>query len=307
METKDIAKVVGEIWKGAEEMGLFDEIGKKVAKGAEKAVKTVAKGAATVVGWVKDVFGTTQKENTQKALEKAQREAREARAELEREKAKNAEKIADSLGDESYDADTASAYEIRRMNEELYEMQESFRKTASDIEESIIECIQGTVRDMLEQFESINDTAGLNLNMAYLKSVETSLGNQVTGFIQNRVKRSLSLDNQECKDILKMEGRTAKKMAMQRFQEKIFSDAVSDLWELVKDTFNEKNSAIFTQIETRFQTIEMNAEESIRQFEEIQKVKQLDKEQLKEKQENYQNMIDIAVWCMQSIEGDTLV
>ena len=193
------------------------------------------------------------------------------------------------------------------MNEELYEVQESFRKIASDVEDNMIECIHGTVHDMLEQLESVNESTGLNLNMAYLNSMETSLRNQVTGFIQNRVKRSLSLDNPECKDILKMEGKTAKQMALQRFQDKIFADAVNDLWELVKDVFTEKNSAIFTQIESRFTTIEMNVEESIRQFEEIQKAKQLDKEQLKEKQDNYQNMIDIAVWYIQSIERDTLV
>lgn len=283
-------------------MGFFDFI-----SDAFDAVREVVHNVALFVGEkLAETFGLETKENTEKAIAKAQKEAEEAKAELAKQTAENAEKMADSLGDESYDVDTASANEIRFMNEELHNIQESFRKKAADIEESIIECVQGTVNDMLEQFENINDTAGLNLNIAYLKSMEDTLRTQVSGYIQNRVRRFLSIDNQECKDILKMEGKTAKKIAMQRFQDKIISDAVSDLWIIVKDTFTEQNSAIFIQINNRFRTIEMKAEESIRELEEIQRTKQQETETLKEKQDSYQNMIDIAKWCLESMEGETL-
>ncbi len=295
---KDIADGAKAIAEGAKEMGFVDDvkdIGRAIAKTAKNVVKSI-----------KEKFKTKSEEKTNKDLEKAHEENKRLKKELEREKEKNAEKIAESLGDEVCDVDTANAYEIRQMNDDLYEMQENFRKTASGIEDNILECIQGTVHDLLEQFEGINEQSGLNLNMAYLKSMENSLSAQVTGFIQNRVRRFLSIDNPECKDILRMEGKTAKKMAMNRFQEKIISDAVNDLWRIVKDTFEEQNSAIFLQIENRFRTMEMNAEESIRQFEEIQKTMQQDKNTLKEKQETYQNMIDIASWCMNSMESDNL-
>ncbi len=290
-------------------MGLFDfflDAADVIGDVVGAIGDVVDKGVKWIGEKVAETFGLETKENTMRAIAKARKEAEEAKTELARQTAENAKKMADSLGDESYDVDTASANEIRLMNEELHTIQESFRKKAADIEESIIECVQGTVNDMLEQFENINDTAGLNLNIAYLKSMENTLRTQVSGYIQNRVRRFLSIDNQECKDILKMEGKTAKKIAMQRFQDKIISDAVNDLWMIVKDTFTEQNSAIFIQIDNRFRTIEMKAEESIRELEEIQRTKQQETETLKEKQDSYQSMIDIAKWCLESMEGEKL-
>ena len=276
-------------------MGFFD----KIKSGFDKAVKWVGEKIAQAFDWATG-------ENTRKAIKKVNDETKQIREELNKERDKNAKEVADSLGDDSYDVETANAREIRFLSDELYKVQESFKDKAFKTEESIIECIHGTVHDMLEQFEKVNGTAKLNLNMAYLNSMENSLRNHVEGFIQKRIRRSLSLDNSECKEILKMQGKSAKEDALKRFQDKIFSEAVDELWELVKDVFTEKNSAIFAQIENRFSTIEMQTEESIRHFEEIKKTKMQDKDKLNEKKQAYQNMIDIAEWCIESIEGDNL-
>ena len=205
-------------------------------------VKDAIDGAVKWVGEkIADAFGLETKENTERAIAKVKEEAEEAKKELEIQKAQNAKEFAESLGEESYDVETANAREIRLMNEELYKIQESFKQRAASIEQSMIECIQGTVHDMLEQFENINDTAGLNLNIAYMKSMEDSLKNQVTGYIQGRIRRFVSIDNEECKTILKMKGKLEKEMAMQRFQDEIISDAVNDLLVIIKDIFTEQN------------------------------------------------------------------
>mgnify|MGYP002626980051 CR=1 FL=1 len=219
----------------------------------------------------------------------------------------NAKDFAKNFGDASYDVDTSSAYELRRMQEELRKMQESFKDKATKIEDDTVTALQTSISQMIHNFEEINDVANLHLNIAYLKEMESRLDRQVKGYIQNKVKRRLSIDDVECKEILRIEGAHAKELAMQRFQEEIFSDAINSLWNIIEDTVREQNNAIFHQIENRLTTIRMNAEDSIRQFEEIKKDKQSNKEELEAKRQNYQNLLDIATWCAEALEGENQI
>lgn len=224
-----------------------------------------------------------------------------ANADIHNQNEKNAEEFAKSFGNEAYDIENANVNEIRKMTAEFSKIQQSFKNKAEEIEDKIIDFVQDSIRDMIKEFEDLNNqkigSLTLNLNISYLKSLENSLSNKIRGYIQNSVKRNLSIDNQECMKILQIEGMYAKKKAMNNFQNEIFSEAINNLWVVIKDTISIQNDGIFSQINNRLDALEMTAKESIRQLEEIESDKRLDESKLKSKQDNLKNMIAIADWC----------
>ena len=220
----------------------------------------------------------------------------------------NSRRFADSFGDESYDVETANAYEVRRISKELDRIRDEFKGNAKDIEKKIISFVQDSIKDTISEFESINSqeigNVRIDLNISYLRSLEEKIERQITGFIQNSIRRKLSVDSEECADILRMDSKKAKQDAMREYQDRIFDEAVGELWEMIDNSIRSQNDLIYDQISSRLDRLEMNSAESLKQLEEIQKSKELDEAELNAKKEEVRNMIDIASWCIDELEKE---
>lgn len=225
--------------------------------------------------------------------------------EIQQQQIQSSQRFAESFGDDSYDVERASAEEVRRMSRELERIRSEFKNNAEDIERKIVDFVQDSIKDMIKEFEEINahqiGSSSLNLNISYLKSLENQMENQITGFIQNNVKRRLSIDSDECADILRISGKAAKKNAMKDYQNTIFDDAVKSLWEMINDSIRSQNDLVYSQISNRLNAMEIAAEESMKQLEEIRKAKELNEEEVAAKQSEFQNMTDIASWCLEEL------
>lgn len=286
---------------------FFEKAGKVVVGVARKIpnpVGLVVDAVASAVEYISEKRKARKEKREQESV-KLQNDFQEQNQQVQQQQKVSSQHFAESFGDESYDVESANAAEIRRMSQELKRIQQEFKDNSENIENKIIEFVQDSIKDMIKEFEEINSqeigSSKLNLNISYLTSTMNKMENQITGYIQNNVKRRLSLDSEECADILKIHGKSAKKQAMKDYQNDIFNDAIESLWAMIKDSISVQNEAIFRQINNRLDTLELNASDSIKQLEEIEQAKKLGEEELAAKQSEYQNMIDIASWCLDEI------
>lgn len=280
--------------------------------------KTPIKILETVIKTVYDAYDRTREYiHDKKMARKAKREAearelqqqfQEQNQNIQKKQQQSSYQFAESFGDESYDVQSSNAYEIRHMSQELEKIRGEFRSNAEDIERKIIDFVQDSIKDMIKEFEEINSqqigTSSINLNISYLKSLESQIELQITGFIQNSVKRRLSIDSEECADILRMEGKNKKRQAMQDYQNRIFNDAINSLWDMINDSICSQNELIYTQISNRLNAMEIAANESMAQLEEIKSAKEQNVEEITLKQNEYQKYIDIASWCIDELERE---
>lgn len=302
-------------------MGLgkfFKSAGKAIQKGAKAIVKnpvvTVAKAVIDTYNVIKDyAYEQKQKreEKRKKDSQKLDKSIQENQQQVREKAQKNARRFAESMGDEAIEIESASTNEIRRITNELNDMQDLFISQAESIENDIIAYVKSAVSETVGEFEEINnqDFAGatLNLNISYLKNSVNNIEEIIRGNIKNAVRRNLSIDSEECKAVFMKNSQSAKEFAMKQLQVKIYRNAVNSLWTIINDTISVQNQAVFTQIENRLNAIELNVNESIRQLEEIEHTKQLGEEEIKQKQAEFQNMIDISAWCMAQLNQEATI
>lgn len=121
------------------------------------------------------------------------------------------------------------------------------------------------------------------------------------------MRRNFSIDNADCKAIFNLKNKNAKKSAMRDLQMKIYKETVNSLWLIIRNTISVQNKGIFNQIENRLNAIELNVNEIIRQLAEIESTKKLGEEEIKQKQIEFQNMIDISSWCLEKLNQEDLI
>lgn len=298
-------------------MGLGSFL-KAAGKAAQKVVKNpvvaVAKAVIDTVNVIKDYAyekKVQREEKRRKDSQELDRNLQKNQQQVYQKAKSNAQKFAESMGDEAIEVEDASANEIRRITRELSDMQDIFISQAENIENDIIKYVQSAVSETISEFEEINsqDFAGvaLNLNIGYLKNSVSDIKNIIKGNIKNAVRRNLSIDSEECKAIFRQNSQRAKESAMRNLQVKIYRDAVNSLWKIISDTISINNQSVFTQIKNRLNAIEINVNESLRQLEEIEHTKQLGEEELKKKQTELQNMIDISAWCIAQLNQEVSI
>lgn len=301
-------------------MGFLKNLGRAIVDvgvGVGKAVGTLAFGGSLsdAAECVKDGFAEAINEFSAKVESKREEDSKEFESrqqknekEINKQSEKNADDFAENIGDEAVDIEEASVNELRRITNELDDMQEKFTVQAEKIEDDIISYVKTAVHETISEFEEINTQkfggVALELNIGYLKSFESDIERQIKGRIKNAVRRNLSIDNEECKAVFNKEGKEAKKKAMNNLQMKIYRNAVEELWTIINDTISSQNQTVFMQIENRLNAIEINVNESLRQLKEIEHTKQLGEEELRKKQAEYQSMIDISAWCMAQLRED---
>lgn len=288
--------------------------GKAVQKVVKNPVVAVAKAVINTVNVIKDYAyekKVQREEKRRKDSQELDKNLQQNQQQVYQRAKSNAQKFAESMGDEAIEVEDASANEIRRITRELSDMQDIFILQAENIENDIIKYVQSAVSEAISEFEEINsqDFAGvaLNLNIDYLKNSVSDIKNIIKGNIKNAVRRNLSIDSEECKAIFRQNSQRAKEYAMRKLQVKIYRDAVNSLWKIISDTISINNQSIFTQIKNRLNAIELNVNESLRQLEEIEHTKQLGEEELKKKQTELQNMIDISAWCIAQLNQEVSI
>lgn len=124
----------------------------------------------------------------------------------------------------------------------------------------------------------------LNLNLNSLERENRKTEDMIHGFIVKRVIKRISLDDDECTNILKMDPGKEKKEALDAFYKKVLKEAISDLSEELKNSMEKQTDNVEDKIQQRIDSIVEICETKSDEFEQIQKVKESDEAKLESEQ-----------------------
>lgn len=154
-----------------------------------------------------------------------------------------ADAILDTFSEEvasekSFNITESDVYTTERLNALLAEFSDQYMKNADEIEKA---CMK-SVEDYYEQFLTVVEK---NSNIGYSKSAirkmkanKLKMRKAIMNSIRDPLKRRLSLDDSECREILKMESGLRKKEKMAVFAKKAIGEALDNLADMIKETLD---------------------------------------------------------------------
>ena len=186
--------------------------------------------------------------------------------------------------EEAYNPETARLEETRRINAALVEFSKNIEKKADDIErKSFLICREG-IDEFLEEISRINEKSysgkSLSLNIKAIKRKLGVIESSVYGSVKNKLSRKVSLDDSQCLKILKMEPGNTKENRMNEFAREIFSDALVELGDNVREAIREQSITVCEQIENRISNVEETTYEISRKVTKFRELKQNDEYKL---------------------------
>ncbi len=226
-------------------MGFFSSIGSffgSVAKGIGKVVSTVASAAVEGVKWVGEKIGGLFSGNDSVSTRTGQQE--------------------------SYQRETASAEETRRVNYNLNEYKNDVATRSEEIEDKIAD-------DCEEMFEKLADSLNtmdnkeiapgiiFKIDSRQLQRESRKLLRSIRGSIKREVIPTVSIDNSKCLQILEMNAGTAKKDAMKKFVDDGIIKALNSLKDNLKDGLKDAIENTNDMLDNKFVQIESIAQSSL--------------------------------------------
>lgn len=131
--------------------------------------------------------------------------------------------------------------------EEMSEILQGYKKgvhpKASRFEAKAIDMINLYFNDMLTEVKK-NEAVFKLINEQELHSRQKQMTDQVHGFITDRVGQRLSLDNEECREIIKMPPSRNKEISMNLLSNKVLREAVDELIKKISSILTDQTNMI---------------------------------------------------------------
>lgn len=204
--------------------------------------------------------------------------------------------------EDSYDSQTASLQETMRINQSLTEFRLDIERESDQLERDVIKESRYTLDQFLKSIRAYNNKIyggrKLNINIDAIERENRDTEDMIHGYIKKRVQKRVSLDDNECLEILKMQKGSQKSAAMKRFMDKVLRDALSDLSnELRKITYKQCDNVI-DKIQSRLYDIEESSADAVTQFEAISLMRESDEVGLETKKAEYMCNISMCEYAI---------
>lgn len=189
-----------------------------------------------------------------------------------------------SSKEDPYEREKASMQETMRINATLTEFRLESETKSDNLENEIIKRARNGLDQFLDMLKKQNKKtfAGrrLNLNISAIERDNREMEDMIHGFIKKRVMKEVSLDNQECLEVLKMEKGEEKRKAMKRFLDNVISTAITDLAEELKKVIRRQSENIEDKVQVRIDEIEVSLDDNLKKFDKIKSLKETDSTEL---------------------------
>lgn len=124
----------------------------------------------------------------------------------------------------------------------------------------------------------------LNINLNSIERENRKTEDKIHGFIIKRVIKRISLDDEECVGILKMDAGKAKEDALDNFYKKVLKEAVSELSNELRNSMEAQTNNVEDKIQQRIDSIVDICEAKAEEFERIRQVKEADEAEIEKEQ-----------------------
>ena len=188
---------------------------------------------------------------------------------------------------ESYDPEKAQLEQTIRIQQELTEFRMKCEKESDDLEKGALGEARKSLDEMIVFLKNINSKiyAGqkLNIDLERLRRNNRQTEDIINGYIKKRIQKRVSLDDDKCLEILKMDKGSQKEKKMTEFLNEVLKEAMYGLSGEIKKSMQQQFDNIEDQISNRIESYTELANEKIANFKELEKIKSSDEHNLEEK------------------------
>ena len=151
--------------------------------------------------------------------------------------------ISEKVGNSGSVTNNSSALSIEKMNEILMSYSKEYKNHAEKCE---MECITITDEYFMHLMEKMKQKREIQQGVGFrrLESTQRSLHREIRGAIIKVVERRLSLDDNECREIIALPASDSKKFKMINFCNKVIDEANINLSNKVADVLNQQAEEI---------------------------------------------------------------
>lgn len=188
----------------------------------------------------------------------------------------------------SYDPEHAQMQETIRVQNALTEFRTDTQTRSINLENAIIEESREHLDAFLADVRKYNKIKyggrSLSINISHIERENRKTEDKIHGFIVKKVSKRISLDDEECLKILKLDAGAEKTKELDHFYRKVLSEAISELMVILQNAMEQQTDTIEERIQQRMDSIVDVYEAKSGEFERIQKIKNTDEVKLEQAQ-----------------------
>ncbi len=199
---------------------------------------------------------------------------------------------------ESYDEKSAGVSETYRLQQALSEFREDTRAKSNKFENDIIKESRKAIDVLIADVKKYNKirygSSVLNVNISQMEIEQRSTEDKIHGFIVGKVSKRISLDDDECKSILKLDAGRNKTKKMNEFYKKVLTEAMTDLKKLLRSSMKSQTLIVEDHIVGRMDTITYTVTGKTNEFNKIKDLKDTDESKMEQEQIRLSYLISIC-------------
>ncbi len=199
---------------------------------------------------------------------------------------------------ESYDERSAGVSETYKLQQALSEFREDTRARSNKFENDIIKESRKAIDVLISDVKKYNKIRYggnvLNVNISQIEREQRKTEDRIHGFIVGRVSKRISLDDDECKSILKLDAGRNKTRKMNEFYKKVLIEAMIDLKKLLRDSMKSQTFIVEDHIVGRMDTVTYTVTGKTNEFNKIKNIKDTDESKMEQEQIRLSYLISIC-------------
>ncbi len=148
----------------------------------------------------------------------------------------------------AYDSETASILETKKINDILSTFAIKLEKKADKLE---ILCIKESGKyfeNFIEGISKLNGSNGIKINVNSIKRDFDKITNDSKGSFKKYLAKRVSIDDDECLEILKLDEGEDKKLKMKKFGGKVLKEAKEQLCDNIQKTLDSQGQYISEEL-----------------------------------------------------------
>ena len=203
---------------------------------------------------------------------------------------------------ESYDDKSAELEATIKVQNALTQFREDTRDRSERLENDIIKESRETLDEFLKDVKKYNNIkyggSRLNVNIGQIERENRKTEDKIHGFIVKRVAKRISLDDNECLEILKLDAGKEKEKRLDEFYKKVLKEAIKDLEEILRDAMEKQTDIVEDHISSRIESIVNTVTNKTNDFNKIQQVKNSDESKMEQEQiklSHFVTMCDVGL------------
>lgn len=164
----------------------------------------------------------------------------------------------------------APVQQVERVNNIFADFYSEMESKAEEIEESCIAYVESYFEELVNVLEESGKGILKKQNFTKLASTKRKIRSDISGAIGNEIATKISMDNYECKEILRMKDADARAEKMEEYCQEVVEKAVDKLNRKVEKTLRKQNDEIIGFLEEYVEKRELELEKKVEQLEEME-------------------------------------